>query len=210
VVHRFAIKSSRYGYLGGLSFSAAAWRIKSRDEWIGWTDAAHKKNLHLIVGNSRFLIAPTVRVKNLASYVLGQCVKRLGADWEEIYGYQPALLETFVERDRFSGTSYRASNWIQAGSTSGRGRQDRIHSHSVPIKDIYLYPLKKDAKKCLCFDEESPVTNQENNNHQSVDWVEEEFKSPGICMPNHRQTFRRHAEQERRRKRHIDFLKMRA
>jgi hypothetical protein len=171
---RYLIKSGKYGYIGGLSFSGAAWRIRPRDEWIGWNDEIRRKNLHLIIGNSRFLIMPGVKVKNLASHVLSLSVKRLRKDWLEIYGYEPELVETFVERGRFAGTSYRAANWKQIGETKGRGRQDSSHKSPVPVKDIYVYELSRDSIKSL-YPREERTKAAEENKREYADWAEEEF-----------------------------------
>ena len=173
---RYLIKSPCYGWLGGLSFSGAAWRVKARDRWIGWTDAARKKNLGKVVCNSRFLILPEVQVPNLASYVLSMSVKRLPGDWFERYGFEPVLLETFVERDRFHGSCYRAANWQYVGNSLGRGRQDRKHIGSVPVKDVYIFPLRKDAAEVLCCEPMSHVVSSEPKETKEVeDWAEEEF-----------------------------------
>src|SRR4030042_18229 len=172
---RYLIKSVKYGYLGGLSFSGAAWRLRSRDEWIGWDDENRRKNLHLIVGNSRFLILPGVKVKNLASHVLSLSVKRLKPDWLEIYGYEPALVETFVEYGRFIGTSYRAANWKHIGKTKGRGRQDSRHKSPVAVKDIYVYELSRNSKEILYPSEDRIKAEGEAKKHEFTDWAEEEF-----------------------------------
>ena len=118
---RYLIESEVYGVIGGFAFSAAAWRIQARDRWIGWDDGARAENLSLVVNNSRLVIVPWVKAKNLASHALSQVVKRVGEDWRQRYGIEPALLETFVERGRYLGTSYRAANWIGVGQTRGRG-----------------------------------------------------------------------------------------
>src|SRR3990172_6752636 len=130
-----------HGYVGALGFSAAALYLKARERWIGWSHPARQCHLPKVVANSRFVIAGGVRVKNLASKVLGMAQRRLPEDWAQAYGYKPLLLETYVESKRFAATSYRAANWIQVGKTRGRGRQDREHRQNKPIKDIYLYPL---------------------------------------------------------------------
>jgi hypothetical protein len=127
--------------LACLLFGSAAWRCRPRDDYIGWTPEQRARNLYLLTNNTRFLILPWVRVPHLSSRILGQVLRRLSADWENKYGHPIALVETFVERDRFAGTSYKASNWIRLGSTTGRSRQDREHTLRVPIKDVYLYPL---------------------------------------------------------------------
>ena len=86
---RYLIHSERHGWVGALSFSAAAWSVAARDKHIEWSAAARERNLSRVVCNSRFLIAPTVRVKNLASHALGLAVERLAADWRARYGYDP-------------------------------------------------------------------------------------------------------------------------
>ena len=147
---RYLIKSNLYGWLGGLAFSAAAWRLKPRDQWIGWDEENHKKNLNQVVCNSRFLIPSQVQVPNLASHVLSLAARRLSRDWNERYSWSPLLLETFVDKERFAGTSYQAANWQKVGETQGRGRQDRQRDSLRRIKDIYVYPLVKEARKSLC------------------------------------------------------------
>lgn len=174
---RYLIKSSVYGWLGGLSFSASAWHLKSRDRWIGWSDGARREHLPLVVCNSRFLINPEVRVPHLASHVLSRCVKHLDDDWEERYGYKPVLLETYVEQGRFAGTCYQAANWQHIGETQGRGRQDRERIRKVPVKDIYVYPLRSDAKDILCKESVNPVFQVMSQPKMPIDWAEEEFGS---------------------------------
>jgi hypothetical protein len=122
-----------------------------RDQWIGWNQEQRAQNLQLVVNNSRFLILPWIRVRGLASMILGQCARQLPGDWEPRYGYRPLLLETLVDARRFRGTCYRAANWIHAGQTSGRGRMDREHkTHGQAVKDIYLYPLARNTRQRLC------------------------------------------------------------
>lgn len=138
------------GYLGAMSFSASAWRVAPRDQFIGWSDRARQINLPYVIGNSRFLILPGVHSKNLGSKILSLSANRVVADWYQVYGYRPVLLETFVEQHRFLGTCYRAANWINVGKTQGRGKLDRNHERPVPVKDIYLYPLRPDFRELLC------------------------------------------------------------
>jgi len=135
--------------LAALSFSASAWMTGARDNFIGWNIAARKGNLHLVVNNSRFLILPWVNVKNLASKILGLACRQLQDDWLSRYNYAPVLLETFVERDRFRGTCYRAANWIKVGETQGRGKSNKRHIQLEPIKDVYVYPLKSNFREIL-------------------------------------------------------------
>ena len=100
-----------------IGFGASAWKVAPRDHWIGWSQRQRKKCLHLVVNNARFLLFPWVRSRNLASWVLSRCARRLPSEWQECYGYQPVLLETFVEKDRFAGTCYKAANWRYLGDT---------------------------------------------------------------------------------------------
>jgi hypothetical protein len=133
-------------------FGAAAWKVSPRDAWIGWTPERRAQGIQRIANNSRFLILPWVRVPHLASHILGRISRRIVQDWQAKYGHPVDLLETFVDRARFRGTCYRAANWICVGSTQGRSRQDRTHSLQVPVKDIYLYPLRPDCRERLCHE----------------------------------------------------------
>jgi hypothetical protein len=170
---RYLIRSEKYGWLGGLSFSGAAWTVKARDQWIGWRPEARQKNLNQVVANSRFLIRPQWRVPHLASHVLGLAMKRLRKDWRGRYGYEPVLVETFVEQERFQGTCYRAANWIEVGQTQGRGRQDRLHSRKSPVKRIFVYPLDAAARERLC--EGAAASTVVVTPPESGDWAEAEF-----------------------------------
>jgi hypothetical protein len=127
--------------LGLLGFGAAAWKTAPRDDFIGWTAHQREARLHLVVNNARFLIFPWVRSRHLASKLLGLAARRLPGDWYARYGYRPVLLETFVEKPRFSGTSYRAANWICLGETQGRGKLDTAHARALPVKSIWVLPI---------------------------------------------------------------------
>jgi hypothetical protein len=131
-------------------FGAAAWKVKARDAFIGWSAQQRQERLSLIVNNSRFLILPHVRVPHLASHILGTILRRVRSDWQRKYHLAPCLAETFVERERFGGVCYRAANWLRVGQTCGRSRHDRDHTLQVPVKDIYLYALCSDFKERLC------------------------------------------------------------
>ena len=120
-----------------------------RIEDVRWNLEQRRKNLQLIVNNSRFLILPWVKSKNLASKLLSMAARQLPRDWQTIYGYTPVLLETYVDQGRFRGTSYKAANWFLVGCTQGRGRQNRSHKGKLPLKSIYLFPLRKDCRRIL-------------------------------------------------------------
>lgn len=176
---RYLIRSGE-DVLGGLAFSAAALQVANRDRWIGWSSETRRENLHLVVNNSRFLIAPHVEVPNLASHVMGRVLGRLARDWQERYGYEPVLAETFVEIGRFHGGCYRASNWQFVGATCGRTRQDTKHDLKVPAKALWVYPLREDFRSILQSMPEvrrlapKPVAAPPPE-REPVDWAEEEF-----------------------------------
>jgi hypothetical protein len=132
-----------------LGFGAAAWMSAPRDRYIGWTHEQRKRNLHLIVNNARFLILPWIQSKNLASMLLAKAGKILPHHWQQLYGYSPVLLETFVEKPRFRGTCYRAANWTYLGQTKGRGKLGPAGKQSVPIKDLWVSPLDRRFRETL-------------------------------------------------------------
>jgi len=146
---RYLIYSEFGTLLGAIGFSAAAWTLRPRDTMIGWNKEQRTNRLNKVVNNSRFLILPWVHVKNLASKVLALCIKKLPQDWQTIYSYEPVLIETFVEKERFLGTCYKAANWHYIGDTQGRGKWDRKNECAVPIKAIYIYPLNNNFRDIL-------------------------------------------------------------
>jgi len=132
-----------------LGFGAAAWTSAPRDHYIGWSHEQRQRNLHLVVNNARLLILPWVQAKNLASMLLAMAAKALPYHWQEVYGYRPVLLETFVEKSRFRGTCYNAANWVYLGQTKGRGKLGPAGRQSVPIKDLWIYPLDRRFRETL-------------------------------------------------------------
>jgi hypothetical protein len=147
---RYLVWSADGRLLAALGFGAAAWHVQPRDRYIGWNDRQRRTGLPRIVNNARFLILPWVQCRGLASRILSGLLKPLRADWRWRYGYQPVLLETFVEIPRFTGTSYRAANWTRLGQTQGRGKLEKQHRQISPLKDIWVYPLHRDFRKILC------------------------------------------------------------
>ncbi len=161
---RYVVKSETHGYLGALAFSSASWALKQRDEYIGWTEAARRANLAYLVTNDRFLILPTVKVKNLASHVLSVALSRLPRDWEQRYQIRHVLVETFVDPERFAGTCYRAANWLDVGDTAGRRDGTK--------KSIFLYHLSPDWQEVLC---KKPAIRQWPRPEAPAHWAEQEF-----------------------------------
>jgi hypothetical protein len=149
---RYLVRDHHGQPLAALLFGAAAWQCADRDRFIGWDTITRQQRLHRLANNSRFLLLPWVQVPRLASYLLSRIVQCIRADWQAKYGHALDLLETFVERHRFTGACYQAANWIRVGQTKGRTRQDRPDGthQQVPPKDIYLYPLHPRFREHLC------------------------------------------------------------
>lgn len=164
---RYLVRSSRFGYLGVMTFSSGVWALGQRDEHIGWSEEARRRNLQYVVCNDRFLILPTVQVKNLASHVLAMTLRRLAEDWEQRYKIRPVLAETFVDQSRYKGTCYRAANWTPVGQTSGR--RDGIR------KEIYLFPLSPDWGEKLRASPPPPRLGETQAMESPPSWAHAEF-----------------------------------
>jgi hypothetical protein len=132
-----------------IAFSSAVRHIKCRDKFIGWSKENREANLHLIAYNTRFLILPWISIYCLASQLLSQIVKRISDDWVQYYNHPVYYLETFVDTERFSGTCYKASNWIYLGNTTGRGKNDQTHKQNRSLKAVWGYPLVKNFRGLL-------------------------------------------------------------
>jgi len=166
---------SEQGWLGGLGFSASALQLKARDQWIGWDAPTRQQQLHRVINLSRFLIRPCVRCHNLASQVLGMSLRRVADDFELRYGYRPWLVESFVEKSRYSGTCYQASNWIEVGQTQGRGRQDSAHQHAETVKAIYLYPLENNFRSRMGIERPVREALEMTEGIEGDQWAQNEF-----------------------------------
>ena len=132
-----------------LSWSSAPRHIGCRDRFIGWSKDIRQKNLSLIAYNSRFLLLPWVRISHLASHILGRMAKIISSEWETIYNHPIYFLETFVDKEHFRGTCYRAANWILIGKTTGRGKNDQTNKPNRSIKGVWGYPLSKNFRDQL-------------------------------------------------------------
>ena len=149
---KYLISDKDDRFVACLLFGSAAWKTEPRDRFIGWDRKRREANLCYMTNNTRFLILPWVRVSHLASHVLSLISGRIGDDWISKYHHPVYLLETFVDRSRYHGTCYKAANWILAGRTKGRTRNDRYNTIKAPQKDIYLYPLTRNFRRKLCRD----------------------------------------------------------
>ncbi len=168
--------SSQHGWLGGFGFAAAALYLADRDEWIGWDDERRRQYLQMVVGMSRFLLRPSVECRNLASKVLSLAITALPADFARQFGYRPWLVESFVDTSSYSGTCYRAANWIAVGTTKGRGRQDRFKQSALSVKAIYVYPLESDFRQRMGLSADAGLgALNPADGLAAEDWAENEF-----------------------------------
>ena len=165
--------------LAALGFHSASIKLKSRDDYIGWSAKQRKQHLNLIVNNNRFVIFPWVQVKNLASYVLSQTLKQLPNDWDNKYNIEPILVETFVDLSRYDGTCYQAANWIYLGKTKGYTKKGKGYEYHGNKKGVYVYPLKKNFRKIIGCKKSSPIRTHHNKssgrkdkmlNHENCEW----------------------------------------
>jgi hypothetical protein len=146
---RYFVRANSGRIVACLLFGSSAWRCSPRDKHIGWSDGDRVARLHLTSNNTRFLIPQWIRVSCLASHVLSLVSRRVSGDWQRKYGHPLFFLETYVDRSRFVGTCYKAANWQCVGETTGLGRNSTSNRPTLPIKDVYVYPLVKDFRKKL-------------------------------------------------------------
>ena len=165
---RYLIKSAK-GWVGALAFSAAARHVRVRDQWIGWSRRAQIHHRHQVVNNSRFVLLPGVQVPSLASHVLSLAARRLPQDWFQRYGYSPLLLESYVDQSHHTGWCYRTANWDYLGLTQGRGRGDAKRQNKLSPKRVFVYALRRDARKQLRREPPLPPSF-----HPGKDWTEQE------------------------------------
>jgi len=135
-----------------LAWGSAPWYIGARDRFIGWPKEIREKNLHLIANNLRFLILPWIQVPCLASYLLALNRKCLSKDWQRLYHHPIYLLETFVDKQRYLGTCYKADNWINVGQTTGQGKLSKTKQQTLSKKAVFVYPLVKNFRQELSHD----------------------------------------------------------
>jgi Domain of unknown function (DUF4338)/DDE_Tnp_1-associated len=134
-----------------LVWGPSCYALKDRDRWISWSAHQRIERLKLIVQNRRFLLLTAKgQSPNLASQALAAALRVLPAHWQQHFGYQPLLAETFTDPEAHAGTSYKASNWQPVGFSAGyrRHRADFYQPNDRP-KKLWLYPLRPDAKTLL-------------------------------------------------------------
>jgi hypothetical protein len=135
-----------------LGWSAAAWHLGPRDEWLGWSEEQRRRRLHFLAQNSRVVIlADRTRYPNLGTRCMKLCLDRLSADWQAQHGHPLVAVESFVDGQLFRGTLYQASNWTMLGPTAGFGRvaEDFYVRHARP-KQLWVRLLQPSARAWLC------------------------------------------------------------
>jgi hypothetical protein len=133
-----------------LAWSSAPRHLKLRDRYVGWSDEARERNVHLLAYNTRFLILPWVCVPHLASHILGRMATLVPQDWQQMYAHPIYWLETFVDTSRFAGTCYRAANWQEIGTTGGRGHRAPTFEQTRPVKRMLGLPVHGRFRELLC------------------------------------------------------------
>jgi hypothetical protein len=169
---------SAHGWLGAVGFGASALCLEARDAWIGWEPQQRRRHLGYVVNLARLLIRPSVRCRNLATHVLGGCLRVLKKDFDARYGYSPWLVETFVDRERHSGSCFQGGNWERIGETKGRGRNDRDGRRGESIKDVYVFPLVPDFRERMGVPADRGNYLRPQGLEEGLDsetWVEREF-----------------------------------
>jgi hypothetical protein len=146
---KYVVRAQDGRPLAALLFGAAAWKCAARDAWIGWSASQRRERLLLVANNSRFLVAPWVRVPCLGSRALGLAACRVGQDWQRKYGHGIELLETFVQGERFEGACYKAAGWRHVGRTTGRTRNHDGHAPPGLPKEVFIKPLRAGWKERL-------------------------------------------------------------
>ena len=167
--------SSRYGILGGLSFQAASWHQRARDEYIGWSQRARVEHMDEVIHNGRFLILPGVRVQGLASFALREATDQVVDDWQRVYGRRVLLAYSYVGSE-YSGTCYRKAGWSLAGETSGKPPAGKAERVEVDKKTVWVYPLGEGWQQQLCAEPERTIANGLTYYvAEDVDWAKHEY-----------------------------------
>ncbi len=74
-------------WLAVASFSAAAFHLRYRDQFIGWSPEQRRRRRLLVVNQARFLVLPEAHYPNLPSRLLKQILARLSEDWLARWGH---------------------------------------------------------------------------------------------------------------------------
>ncbi|MDR1533987.1 MAG: IS701 family transposase [Planctomycetota bacterium] len=170
--------------IGAISFCSACYKLGPRDMFVGWDEATRIEYLPHLLNNNRFLILPWIKVRNLASRLLALSIKRVREDWERQYAVKPYMVETFVDRQKFSGTSYMASNWTYLGLTKGFGRVGNGFTYHGCAKALYVIVINSHFKHTFNPDADRlPSGKKEilNMMHRIPDYSSSAMRNAGVC-----------------------------
>jgi SRSO17 transposase len=143
--------------LGALGWQSAVQHLGCRDRLLGWNAAQRAGGLDHVVNGVRFLVLPWVRVRHLASVMLSENLRLLQRDWPGHYGVPVWLAESFVDRQRFSGASYRAANWQAIGWTRGFAKRQGRFVHHGQSKEVYVYVMEPRLRQFIHKDARQPL-----------------------------------------------------
>jgi DDE superfamily endonuclease/Domain of unknown function (DUF4338) len=146
--------------LGALGWHCAVQNLGCRDRLLGWNAAQRARGLDHVVNGVRFLVMPWVKVRHLASVMLSENLRLLQRDWPRHYGVAVWLAESFVDRQRFSGASYRAANWQAIGWTRGFAKRQGRFVHHGQSKEVYVYVMEPRLRQIIHEDERQPILNR--------------------------------------------------
>jgi predicted transposase YbfD/YdcC len=155
VMRYVAVEDGEWCALVG--FGSAALCVRSREELLSWSDSQRHRRLRYVTNNQRFCVLEDRRRANLASQVLGLCLRRLSADFEARWGHPVVVVETFTDPARHLGTCYAASSFTKLGETSGYGRKAGRFVYHGGTKAYWLRPLRRDALSLLTAEFDHPV-----------------------------------------------------
>jgi hypothetical protein len=133
-------------WLAVATWSSAAFHLKDRDQFIGWTPEQCRRRLPLLANNSRLLVLPGCHSPNVISRFMKLLLAQLSPDWQRRWGHPIAVVETFVDPRYYQGTAYKVSGWCHLGKTAGwkRDADDFYQKNDAP-KQIWIRELVKKA-----------------------------------------------------------------
>ena len=143
--------------LGALGWQSAVAYLGCRDRILEWDGAQRARYLDRLVNNVRFLVVPWARVPDLASVILSEGVQRLQRDWPQHYGVPVWWVESFVDRRRFEGRSYRAADWQGIGWTRGFAKRPEGFVHHGHKKEVYVYVIEPRMRRWIHGDDRQPL-----------------------------------------------------
>src|ERR1039457_7558357 len=146
--------------LGALGWQSAVQNLGCRDRLLGWNAAQRAEGLAHVVNGVRFLVLPWVKVPHLASVMLSENLRLLQRDWPRHYGVPVWLAGSFVDRQRFSGGSYRAGHWQAIGWTGGFAQRRGRFVHHGQSKEVYVYVMEPRLRQFIHGDERQPLVNR--------------------------------------------------